>query len=418
MLSRIKPMAKKVLGGSKVWHAGNVILYHYRTSRWVHEARSFMPWLVYRRLQSDSFYDGFYFDAPKDPEQESGYGDSYEDIQDFAEVAALAQEVFQAGRVLDAGCAKGFQVRALRQAGLEAWGFDLSAYAVEAAPEDVRPWLKVGNCQSMGFEDASFDLMLVMETLEHIPPTDLDITLDEVDRVSSRWVMATIPSDGLTHFGPEHAAGDGGSPPAFFDRIVDLRPFRTLERDRYGYPLHGHISIASQDNWTEMFARHGFARRGRPERQVAAGVDSVRRGIWIPYVFEKAVKEEGARTLVSLRDAGWSEAGGTWSSRILALPAGRHVLRLGLCLEGLPPRRDGNLRSLHVRAVSADGETLHGTRLFSRKALRSMGRGRESAVSMPCACPRPCEVVVQLQGEPGLRYTPSPGILHRLHVPS
>jgi SAM-dependent methyltransferase len=413
--SRIKARARKHLGGTRAWRAANVALYYCRSNRLVQDLRSFAPWWVYRKLQSDSFYDGYYFDAPKDPQQESGYGDAYGDLQDFTEVAGLAREIFRATRVLDAGCAKGFQVRALRQAGVEAWGFDLSAYAVAAAPQDTRPWLKVGNCLSMDFDDCGFDLLLVMETLEHIPPGGLDATLDEINRVCSRWVLATIPSDGLSHFGPEHAGSGGKPPPAFFDPIVDFRPFRSLEKDRYGFPLHGHISIASQDRWTELFSHHGFARRGEPERRVAAGVDSVRRGIWIPYVFEKAAGAE-SRTYVELRDADWRECGGIWAGRTLDLPAGHHVLRLGLRLESRPPRAAGAQRSLHVRALSADGDTLHGTRLFDRHALRAASLRGEFTLSLPVACPQAAEVAVQLQGEPALRFTPSPGILVRLHA--
>ncbi len=47
--------------------------------------------------------------------------------------------------VLDAGCAKGFLVAALRERGVDASGFDLSEVAVAEAPEAVRDHVRVGS---------------------------------------------------------------------------------------------------------------------------------------------------------------------------------------------------------------------------------------------------------------------------------
>lgn len=417
MISKMIAWLKRHLGGTRVWRAANVVLFHYNTNRLVRSIRSLAPprW-IYRKLQSDSFYDRHYFDSCKDANKESGYAAGYGDKEDFHEMTCVARDTLQAKRVLEAGCAKGYQVRALRQAGVEAWGFDLSAYAIQTAPEDTRPWLKVGSCQSMDYEDSFFDLVLILETLEHVPPPELDMIMEEVRRVASRWVLATMPCDGFSHFGPGHAWSGEGPPPPFFDARIDLWPFRTLPKDSYGYPHHGHISIASRDFWTELFTRNGFARRGDLERRVNAQIKSASEGLMIPFLLEKAADKAGAEPRLELCDAGWRESGGVWSSRPLALPAGNHILRLGLRHQGRIRYREGRRRSLHVRAISTDGETLHGTRLLDRRGLRAVGSGSESAVSIHCACPQPCEVAVQLQGEHGLRLDLSPGILHRLHA--
>lgn len=417
MVRKAIGLLKRYLGGTRLWHLANLALFHLNTNRLARKARALAPprW-VYRRLQSDSFYDRHYFDFHKDVSLESGYAAGYVDKQDFHDMTALARETFRAERVLEAGCAKGYQVMALRQAGVEAWGFDLSAYAVETAPEEVRPWLKVGGCLDMGYPDSSFDLLLILETLEHVPPTDLDAILEEVRRVASRWVLATMPCDGRTRFGPGHAWTETGPLPYFYDPTVDLWPFRMLPKDNYGYPHHGHISIASRDYWTELFSRHGFARRWAQEREVLEGIESAREGMMIPFVFEKAVDGEGAAAHLEMREADWRESGGAWSSRPLELPAGNHLLRVEL-LRAAPSAPRGSLhRCLHVRAVSTDGETLHGTRLLDRRQLLSRGIRQEPAVWMHCAMPRPGEVAVQLQGEYGLELGLSAGILCRLHA--
>ena len=47
--------------------------------------------------------------------------------------------------VLDAGCAMGHLVAALRDRGIEAYGFDISEYAISKVREDIRPFCKVGS---------------------------------------------------------------------------------------------------------------------------------------------------------------------------------------------------------------------------------------------------------------------------------
>src|SRR3954447_6886411 len=45
-------------------------------------------------------------------------------------------------RVLDAGCAWGFLVEALWDRGVEAWGIDISSYAISNVRRDIKPFCK------------------------------------------------------------------------------------------------------------------------------------------------------------------------------------------------------------------------------------------------------------------------------------
>lgn len=75
---------------------------------------------------------------------------------------------FNPRRVLDVGCAKGFQVKALEDAGVEAWGVDVSDYALSRAPESVRSHLyRVDlNREALPFADEYFDCVLFLGTIE------------------------------------------------------------------------------------------------------------------------------------------------------------------------------------------------------------------------------------------------------------
>jgi predicted TPR repeat methyltransferase len=48
-------------------------------------------------------------------------------------------------KVLELGCAKGYGVQWLRQQGIDAWGMDVSAYAISQADPSVQPYLITAN---------------------------------------------------------------------------------------------------------------------------------------------------------------------------------------------------------------------------------------------------------------------------------
>jgi predicted TPR repeat methyltransferase len=70
-------------------------------------------------------------------------------------------------RVLDVGCATGNYVRALRMLGIDAWGYDVSEWAVANSDASVRPFL------SNHLNGAEYDLIFSKDCFEHIPHVDL-----------------------------------------------------------------------------------------------------------------------------------------------------------------------------------------------------------------------------------------------------
>ena len=69
--------------------------------------------------------------------------------------------------VLDAGCAKGFLVEAFWERGVEAYGIDISPYAIGEVRKDMQPYCR---CVSLTDPiDGRFDLVTCFEVLEHIP---------------------------------------------------------------------------------------------------------------------------------------------------------------------------------------------------------------------------------------------------------
>jgi ADP-heptose:LPS heptosyltransferase/SAM-dependent methyltransferase len=86
----------------------------------------------------------------------------------FRETAQFLIAMFpEAESFLDAGCAKGFLVRALSELGKDAWGFDHSAWALERAEDVARPFLHHASAESAEF-DRAFDITLAFSLLENL----------------------------------------------------------------------------------------------------------------------------------------------------------------------------------------------------------------------------------------------------------
>ena len=67
---------------------------------------------------------------------------------------------------VDIGCAKGFLVHALRLLGCQAFGEDISEYAIENCHDKVRPFLSTTT-------DKKYDLLICKDVLEHVPQQNL-----------------------------------------------------------------------------------------------------------------------------------------------------------------------------------------------------------------------------------------------------
>jgi|GEM_PF-3144296 len=73
-------------------------------------------------------------------------------------------------RVLDVGCAKGYQIEAFAEAGCSAFGCDISHYAAATATGAARGRIALadGNV-GLPFASASFDLIVSLDLFEHLP---------------------------------------------------------------------------------------------------------------------------------------------------------------------------------------------------------------------------------------------------------
>lgn len=116
-------------------------------------------------------------------------------IGDFFRTVAETVAPLEAKTVLDAGCGEGETLE--RLSGIlpdGPVGIDLNPESVAFAKERLPgARISVGNLLDLPFETDSFELVLCLEVLEHLP--DPAAGLNELLRVSSRDVVVSVPHE-------------------------------------------------------------------------------------------------------------------------------------------------------------------------------------------------------------------------------
>lgn len=106
--------------------------------------------------------------------------------------------------VLDAGCAMGHLVCALRDRGIEAYGIDISEYAISQVREDIRPYCVAGSLVDPLPEilPRQFDLVTNIEVLEHLYAEDGKRAIENLCKITDCIIFCSTPDDftDRTHF--------------------------------------------------------------------------------------------------------------------------------------------------------------------------------------------------------------------------
>jgi SAM-dependent methyltransferase len=155
------------------------------------------------------------------------------------------------GRILDVGCGDGFHLGLLREFGSRAWileGVDASTWAVNAGRAKGLT-IHLGTVQSAGLPPSSYDLALLIATIEHVddPPAVLR-AVRALLRPGGRVIIVTDNTASLScrlfvnrHWGGYHFPRHWN----LFDK-VNLRLLAT----RTGFEVEQINTILTPVNWT------------------------------------------------------------------------------------------------------------------------------------------------------------------------
>jgi SAM-dependent methyltransferase len=111
----------------------------------------------------------------------------------FGAIADGIVRDFHPTSVLDAGCAMGFLVEALRERGVEAEGIDVSEHAISQVDESVAEHCRVASLTEP--LTRRYDLIVCIEVLEHIPAAESGKAIANICAATDRLLLSTTPDD-------------------------------------------------------------------------------------------------------------------------------------------------------------------------------------------------------------------------------
>ncbi len=154
----------------------------------------------------------------------------------------LIRDVFEPDTVLDMGCGPGALMYLLDELGVRVDGVDFSEDAKALAPPEVRERISIGSITDATYPDQSHDLVICREVLEHMSVLDIQKAVQNMCRISSRFVYVT------TRFHP--------APQTLFDVTTefDVDP--------------SHITLMNMEMLRLMFVLQGFRRRVDLEKRM------------------------------------------------------------------------------------------------------------------------------------------------------
>lgn len=174
--------------------------------------------LNYQATNPQSLYNAHYYDHYHSA---SGvpYGHREPWLTFFGTLADSIVRDIHPATVLDVGCAKGLLVEALRDRGVEAFGFDISPYAISQVREDIRSACWVSSV--LDPFPRRYSLIVCIEVLEHLTKADAESAVGALCKHADDILFSS-------------------SPDQHFDET--------------------HLNVQPVEYWAELFAQYGFYR--------------------------------------------------------------------------------------------------------------------------------------------------------------
>jgi len=172
----------------------------------------------------------------------------------FAGIAKRIVTDIEPRSVLDAGCAMGFLVEELRNLGVEAYGVDVSEYAIENVHASIKDYCWQGSIADPFPQ--SYDLIVCIEVLEHMDPKHGEDAIANLCKHTDDILFSSTPFDfkEATHYNVR--------PPEYWSQLFAKQGFfRDVDFDatfivnwaaryrRKDEPLHRHVRNYERKYW-------------------------------------------------------------------------------------------------------------------------------------------------------------------------
>lgn len=205
------------------------------------------------KIDYEQHYDAGYFTGQKSYRAADGSTQLYHGPSltwdGFEAVANALRIVFRSGNtLLDIGCSGGDLARRMRRRGFDAYGCDISSYAIQHAVPEMKDKLALAditqrpprlyaatNGQPL---PEAYDVVLATDLLEHLYEEDLDATLDWMIARSRRWLFFLVATASLDK--EVFVARKGEPIPPQFETTA----------------VAGHVNVRTWKYWVKKFREH------------------------------------------------------------------------------------------------------------------------------------------------------------------
>ena len=163
----------------------------------------------------------------------------------FGQIADKLIQNFSPSKVFDAGCALGFLVESFWDRGVEAYGRDISTYAISQVRPDIRSYCSQGSIAEP--IEGKYDLVTCIEVLEHMPEDEAIKAIQMMATVTDKIVFSSSATDfsEITHINVRPSiywlkqfAKVGFSPLSTFEASFIAPHAFVLKRDEHGHSDH------------------------------------------------------------------------------------------------------------------------------------------------------------------------------------
>jgi 2-polyprenyl-3-methyl-5-hydroxy-6-metoxy-1,4-benzoquinol methylase/glycosyltransferase involved in cell wall biosynthesis len=148
------------------------------------------------RIETAELYDKEYYEKHYDPPYKRS---EVRWLNFFNHIADELVRSLKPRTMLDVGCAIGFLVEALWRRGVQAYGIDLSNYAIHQVPENLKGFCAVKSVLEPLPESfpRTYDLLTCIEVLEHLSPDEGQVAIKNIASKTRCILFSSTPHDDL-----------------------------------------------------------------------------------------------------------------------------------------------------------------------------------------------------------------------------